>query len=1583
LAVAATAALATVEMARTGRAAVVTLNTTQTYTVPSSGNQAPGALANNAGSGFVSTWNYSNNTTAVWSDGANDVPGTNATYTNSSGGSTNASSNDYVVAGTASSLVNLNSPYLTNATQTTTFYGHSLNLSYATLSLNNVYTGSSPVYTYNFSSGAGLNLSNSGITFSDYYATIPKILTGPLALAGSDAILTSQGQYTENTSIGSVVSGTGTLTFNASGSAGTTPVVHYYITGVGSTYAGTVVLGTANAGSTFALNRSLGSVATFNVSTSNWTLQDNITNGVNGAAVIANGGVTISGATASDTFGPVTGAGAITASGTTALTLNGVAAGSTYSGVLSGANLSVVKATAGTTQTLTGANTYGGGTLVSAGRLGVGSSAAMGTGVVNISSGATVYISAGTIANNFILNGPQSFDTYGALRVDGGASVTGNILLAGNTQIGSYSGNGTISGVISDGGNGYGFAKTGGSGNGTITLTAANTYSGPTSVTAGTLSVANTTGSATGTGDVTLNGGSFTSGTVGTITGNLIAGSGAHGILPGGAGAIGTLNVGGLTTSSLTTLTFDLGNGSSGVVTNGDLLNVGAGTVSIGAGTVLSFNTSSAVSGLDYRLFGGAGVAGLTTGNFVLPAAPNGVYTLSSTVDPGYLDLVVSARSLTWNNAGGTGDGKTWDTTDANFNDGTGPVTFVNTALDNVTFNDANNGNDAVAIPAVVTPGSTTVATNQTYTFSGAGGIGGAGPLTVSSPSGTGTLVLATSNSFTGPTSLLSGTLDLQNGSALAGSTLASPAGTVVFDAAVTANAFTFGGLSGSGALALQNSTGTAVTLSVGANNASTTYAGSLAGPGALTKVGTGTLTLTGGNAYAGVTTLSGGTLAIGSATALPATPVRFAAASTLNLGGNSPTVPQVNVSSGVTGTLANGTLALAPGGSLLFAASAASTSNLTGGTIAISGGATLDASAANATNVTGIVETVASQITGTGGLTVKGFGSTADNGGGNSSLLNLTNTANNFTGGVTIASGFLNVSPGGDAVLGNGTNPATNVVTIDAGAGLLASANASSTTPLTLNTASIVLVGAGDHFIRRYGSTNLIINGVISDDGSGAGLRFTDGALGLPTVLAGANTYTGPTTINDNALVVTGNESAATGGYTIGSGSAYATTVAFNAGSSIVVASGKAINIGTLPGSTAVSSANQTLNASSGVNNAGTLAVGRAGYLNVNSGATWNQSGPMSIQPVNASGYSAYVTVNAGGAFNYSGSTPINLSPSVGNGGYAYLAIAGGTFTTDQAFNNASPAGTPPTVPAASNGSSSIVLTAGGTIALSGNVPVLTTTAGEASIFAVGNGSGGVINTNGFNTALTTPITNASSLGVLTKTGAGTLALTGISTYTGGTTIAAGTLVANGSSASLGTGPVSVTGGVLAGTGATGAGTVTLTANGTVTAGSGATASDTIGTLTLGAFNAAGGTYAVKLDGSKASAAGTLGDGSSDVLTVTGLTTVGTATPALTITPVAITSGAGSFTVGSTYSFVVASSTANAFNSLVNAITVTPGPSSPSGTYGVTEDAGGDELILTYTDAAPEPTSLLLAGLAAAPLALGRRRRSQSMQRC
>ena len=128
--------------------------------------------------------------------------------------------------------------------------------------------------------------------------------------------------------------------------------------------------------------------------------------------------------------------------------------------------------------------------------------------------------------------------------------------------------------------------------------------------------------------------------------------------------------------------------------------------------------------------------------------------------------------------------------------------------------------------------------------------------------SGTGTLTLSGSNTFTGLTLLDNGSLVLIHANALQKSTLDHRAsGTLGFGSASAT--YTLGGLTGTRDIALTNNAATpaAIALKVGNNNSSTTYAGILSGSGSLVHVGTGTLILSGANTYSGGTTVSAGTL--------------------------------------------------------------------------------------------------------------------------------------------------------------------------------------------------------------------------------------------------------------------------------------------------------------------------------------------------------------------------------------------------------------------------------------------------------------------------------------------------------------------------------------------------------------------------------------------------------------------------------------------------------------------------------------------------------------------------------------------------
>lgn len=167
---------------------------------------------------------------------------------------------------------------------------------------------------------------------------------------------------------------------------------------------------------------------------------------------------------------------------------------------------------------------------------------------------------------------------------------------------------------------------------------------------------------------------------------------------------------------------------------------------------------------------------------------------------------------------------------------------------------------------------------------------------------GTGTVKLSAANPYSGTitvpnataaaviASAINRSLQLNNLNALASATL-NLTSTNVNPASFTASAntapFNVGALTGSSSQTLTDTTGGAVTLSVGAINTSTTYGGPLTGNGGLTKVGTGTLTLLGASTYTGTTTVSNGTLALSSSGSISSANIVVAGGATFDVSSN------------------------------------------------------------------------------------------------------------------------------------------------------------------------------------------------------------------------------------------------------------------------------------------------------------------------------------------------------------------------------------------------------------------------------------------------------------------------------------------------------------------------------------------------------------------------------------------------------------------------------------------------------------------------------------------------------------------------
>jgi autotransporter-associated beta strand protein len=175
-----------------------------------------------------------------------------------------------------------------------------------------------------------------------------------------------------------------------------------------------------------------------------------------------------------------------------------------------------------------------------------------GNATITTNNGGVTRFNDGSTGGNarFITNASGIFDISG---LTSGGMTAGSIEGAGTYDLGSKSltvgGNNLsteVSGIVADGGNGGG---TGGSlvkvGSGTLTLCGANTYTGSTTIAAGTLEAAHATAGvidALGPGGVTLNGGTLRSSVTGTLGNDITFGSGFTSTLTAATGQTLTLN---------------------------------------------------------------------------------------------------------------------------------------------------------------------------------------------------------------------------------------------------------------------------------------------------------------------------------------------------------------------------------------------------------------------------------------------------------------------------------------------------------------------------------------------------------------------------------------------------------------------------------------------------------------------------------------------------------------------------------------------------------------------------------------------------------------------------------------------------------------------------------------------------------------------------------------------------------------------------------------------------------------------------------------------------------------------------------
>ncbi|MFM7183980.1 MAG: beta strand repeat-containing protein, partial [Planctomycetota bacterium] len=440
----------------------------------------------------------------------------------------------------------------------------------------------------------------------------------------------------------------------------------------------------------------------------------------------------------------------------------------------------VIQNSASSRLALNGTNTYAGTTTVSAGSLVISSTSALPgfdtPGRYSVASGAALTVTNAVVdADIATILGTGNFASGGAIGFDTAAGDRAYAAAIADTATGGL-------GLVKQGAN-------------TLTLSAVNSYTGTTNVSAGTLSI--TTAAA-------LPG----FGTAGRYT-----------VASGAALAV------------------------TNAVTDAEVAAI-LGTGNIAAGGAIGFDTTAG-----NRTYSAAiadppagGLRLVKLGTNALTLAGVNTYTGTTRISQGTLAIATTAALPGFGTSG-------------RFSVASGAVLAV-----------ANAVADA-DVAAILATGTGNFASGAAIGFDTS-----AGDRTYSTPIanlpiglvklGGNTLTLAGSNAFTGPTRVGAGTLAVANPSALAGSTLdmaADDSGAVTFS-----QDSTLGGLAGARDLDLGGRT-----ISIGANNQSTTYAGGLSN-GGIQKVGTGALTLAGTNTYAGTTRVSSGILGIAGTAALP-----------------------------------------------------------------------------------------------------------------------------------------------------------------------------------------------------------------------------------------------------------------------------------------------------------------------------------------------------------------------------------------------------------------------------------------------------------------------------------------------------------------------------------------------------------------------------------------------------------------------------------------------------------------------------------------------------------------------------------------
>ncbi|QOV90651.1 autotransporter-associated beta strand repeat-containing protein [Humisphaera borealis] len=1134
--------------------------------------------------------------------------------------------------------------------------------------------GGGPVaVTQNVVNISAANVSPTGTTFNN--SAINYTLNGGFGIATGTLTKNGTGNVTistVNTYTGATTINAGTITLSGSGTLGTGSAL--------TLGGGKLDLGT--------LSRTVGAVSVTAPAVSGDTILNGSLTGTSYAASNTTGNAIISANLL------VNGGAGFTKTGAGAVTLSGT---NTYTGATAVNDGTLI---------LSNANTISGATSVAGtGTLQLGNATSMGTSTTTLASGATLQLRndvnttftapiatpAAGVTYNFEVNqatgagtgrtltlGNITFatSTTNQINVTGGNGYTlalGTLTAGSGVALTPFTVNATTAPVtiVKFAGGGFGNALTLQGGNaitlGTFELNSngANSLTVSGSGTVATLGTTTATNSrAGGSVSYTLNSGTLNLTTTTSLANRNVSGTAGAptftingGTLNNTSGAALALAANsGLTAGSPnTTINGDFAFGTASS-TNLNNLDLGLGTVSLG--TTAGTSRTVTVNGGATLTLGGVISNGTTAnslakdGTGILALSGTNGYTGGSSVTGGVLTFLnTNAKAVSGTHA-----------FSANTTLGLGVAAsgafFTSTDVDNAFAGNMVGNLSNVTVDATTNVGIDTTSATFTYATSVAGS-----PTRALVKLGANTLNLTGTNTHTGGTNINAGTLSFANGAlGTTGNITFTGSSTLQWNGTNTEDI--------SGRLVMTN--GVTSTFDTVANNVTLATGFGSSSTGALTKAGTGILTLSGANTYSGTTTISAGTLRLANTGALGTSALVSIGANTLQLGTDTAfSGPAISIAGG---TIVSDRATAGAGLTHVLGNAAVSnaTHNFTAGTNVTSGTAAIQLG--NITNASGSGGNATLNPT-TANLIITGGYEGVTNTGTNGLILSGSSSGNSVAGDIKNGTRTTqNLFKQGNSIWTlSGTNTYTGTTRVDAGALITTKAAAlpGLNNLVTFNGGTLgARIGAGGWTTGEVDTLLLSTNAV-----------KTSGALGIDTTTASLTQWTGFTTGVDSLGATLGLTKLGTNTLTLNSaGNNYAGTTTIDQGTlalSVDHTLAGALNFGfggtnTNTGTLDLSAANASfgsLNVLTNSANNNTITIGSGKTLTISGNVTVGVNAANAVASLVTSG-GGNLVVGTGGTNTFivggasggtlAGSTAVDLS------GLASLTVnygSGGTF--------------------------------------------------------------------------------------------------------------------------------------------------------------------------------------------------------------------------------------------------------------------------------------------------------------------------------